>query len=751
MFGFKFISDRGLKELKEENTIYRRTLDDLGWTNLSMDPASQNVTIGMDFKEMIRRCKIYYYRNPLAGLWVNLTTEFVFGEGVSEPKAEDEKVQEIITKFWNDPDNQVSMTSYQAQTMISNKLQYEGNIFFMIFTDDVADVRVRIINTEEVDDIIKDQEDRMRPMWYKLKTSDRKFNFQSDAYEMSMAKIKYCPDWNNLKPEEAVVPTDKFMKDAVIFHVKINCDINDKFGIPELFRGIDWIKANKEASEDLATLVRSLSTLAWKKKIKGTPTQVNNLKAAMQAKTDFTNIGPGAGSTQYENQGIETTPIDIKTGGASVNEVSIRQSKLMVCAASGIFEHYYGDPSTGNMATATTMELPMIKKFKGYQKLWTDIFDAIILYQIMKKIEVGVLPGGHVDYDEKTRRNIIFTEFDRSVDTDFPDIISKDPKVVAEALEIAKRNNLIGDETAARIFLLAVNQNNIEDEIAKIDFTRVSVPAGFAPGQPGPGSVQPKAGVVKEDANLTKEVKIEEDVTLPDRKKAMRFAKKSNYVLQRMNGYKKVLLGHYKTMQKDIQKSIDARGEPGKVVGMIKDMTAHVTKFAQGMNSAAIEYFPIAIEIGSKYMQAHVDEAKIRESIYEAGNRSSSLLIDRLAWNKGFIDNSLAPDIESTLISRMRTTYNTAEDFYIAVNASIESFESRVGTYAGAFWTVEEQAVKEAGKGTGLEANFAGADDNHTCVGCEEAMAGNPWPIDEIPEPGSHECTGNCRHAIQII
>jgi hypothetical protein len=411
MFGLKLISDRGLKELREEMSIYKRTLDDLGWTNLSMDPASQNVTIGMDFKEMIRRCKLYYYRNPLAGLWVNLTTDFVFGEGVSEPKAEDKNVQEIITKFWNDPDNQAVLTSYQAQTMISNKIQYEGNIFFMLFTDEVADVRVRVMNTEEVDDIIKDNEDRMRPMWYKLKTSDRKFNFQSDMYDVSMAKIKYCPDWNNLKPEG--VPQNKIIEDAVIFHVKINCDINDKFGIPELFRGIDWIKANKEASEDLATLVRSLSTLAWKKKVKGSPTQVNTLKAAMQARTDLTNIRTGAGFTQYENQNIDTTPIDIKTGGATINETSIRQSKLMVCAASRIFEHYYGDPSTGNMATATTMELPMIKKFKGYQKLWTDIFDAIILYQIMKKIEIGVLPGGKVDYDIKTRRNIIFTEFDR--------------------------------------------------------------------------------------------------------------------------------------------------------------------------------------------------------------------------------------------------------------------------------------------------------------------------------------------------
>ena len=749
MFGFKIIKDKSLKLLTEAVTIYQRTLEDVGWMNLSMDESVQDVMIGVGFKKMIRRCKMYYYRNPLAGLWVNLTTDFVFGEGVSEPKAADENVQEIISKFWNDPDNKVSLTSYQAQTLLSNKLQYEGNLFFVLFTDTLGDVRVRVMNTEEVADIIRDSEDRMRPMWYKLNSADRKYNFGSDTYELSMTKIKYCPDWNNIKPEESSVPNEKIMEDAAMFHVKINCDINDKFGIPDLFRGIDWIKANKEASEDLATLVRSLSTLAWKKKIKGGQTAVNSLKTALQAKTDLTNIGPGAGSTQIENQAIETTPVDIKTGGTAINETSIRQSKLMVCAASRIFEHYYGDPSTGNLATTTTMELPMVKKFKGYQKLWTGIYDAILLYQIMQKINLGLIKGGKIDYDEKTRRNILSADFDLNIDIDFPDILPKDPKVVAEALQIGKSNNLISDETAARIFLLAMNQNNIEGEIDKIDFTRVNQPAGM--GSPF-GTAKPDDPIKKvKPGKKVEEKDIKEAVELPDRKKAVRFAKKTNYVLQRMNGYKKVLLGHYKTLQKDIQKSSDAKGEIGKVVGNIEGLSTHINKFKQGMNAAAIEYYPIAIDIGSKYMQAHLEDAKIRESIFEASNKAEALLIDRLTWNKGYVEGSLAPDIERTMIERMRTAYNTPDDFYKAVNSSIGSFENRVGQYAGAFWSIEEEAVKDAGKGTGLQANFVGADDQSTCEGCNQAMTGNPWPIDTIPQPGSHECLNNCRHAIQVI
>lgn len=737
MFGLSLVKDKALRAIKETMTLYQRTLEDIGWINLSMEDTTQDAFIGDGFKKMLKRCKTYYYRNPLAGHWVNLTTDFIFGEGVGIPKSKDKNVQEVIENFWNDPDNKLSLTSFMAQQLLSNKLQYEGNLFFALFSDEEGDVRVRIMNTEEISDIIRDEEDRMRVNFYKVQTKDKKYNFSSDTYDFSTVKYQYYADWTNLEPNDFSVPEKKLIKEVVIFHVKINCDINDKFGVPELYRGLDWLKANKEACEDLATLVRSLSTLAWKKKVKGTPAQVSSIKNALHAKTDLTNIGVGAGSTQVENQGIDTTSVDVKTGGTDINKVSIRQSKLMVCAASGIFEHYFGDPSTGNLATATSMELPMVKKFTKYQIIWAGIFDAVLQYQIIKKIELKVLKGT-IEYDIKTRRNEVETDIDRKIDIDFPPILEKDLKIVGEALEIGKRAKLISDETAAQIFLLAANQNNIEEEIEKIDFTEEK----SVPGEPGePGAIPKK--VEEKDIN--------EAVEIADRKKAARFAKKGNYVLQRMNGYKKSLSGHLATFRRAVQRSMKSAGEEGKIVGMVEGLDGHLMKFTKGMLSSAALYFPIAIGIGEKFLQAHLKESQIQESIYEARRGNETLLSRRLAWNKGYVEGSLVPDMRETIQNRMRTTYDTADDFHDAVNKSINSYEGRVGQYAGAFWTVEEDAVKEAGKGTGLQANFAGADDQSTCQGCNDAMAGNPYPIDQVPEPGSHECDGNCRHAIQII
>lgn len=749
MFGIKLISNKTLQTLREEVSLYQRTLDDIGWINLSQENSSQDYLLGEGFKKMLKLCKVYYYRNPLAGHWVNLTTSFVFGEGLAKPKAKNPAIQEVVNKFWEDPDNQMTLTSFTAQQKISNKIQYEGNLFFVLFTDEKGDVRVRVLNTADVEDIIFDPEDSMRPIFYKVRQRTSKYSFLNDAYDIVLgSKYSYYPDINNAQPKDFNIPADKLKEDAVIFHVKINCDINDKFGVPELYRGIDWIRAHKEMAEDVATLIKSLSKLAWKKKIKGTPAQVTTLHAAMNAKSDFTNRARAAGSTQYENEAIDTSPVNTPTGGAAIGEKGLKMMTLMVCAASGIFYHYFGDPETGNLATTTNMELPMIKKFLAYQRLWAAIYDAIFQYQVNKKIDVGLLPGGR-DYEQKFNRANYITNMDRLIDQDFPPVIEKDPKVVAEALEIGKRNNLISDKTAARIFLTAEGQNNIEDELGEIDFSKAPpVPFGAVPAgggaQPGNGQSAPGAHPAQPEEKPAKEA-----IEAPNKSAGVRFARKNNYVLQRMNGYQKSLAGNFMEFKKRVKESIKTAGAAGNIVGNVGRLQEHLFRLQEGMFRSAKTYFPIAVDIGKKYLQAHIKN--VQETLFEANGKEKSLLNEKLQWNEEFVAGSLVPDIEQKIQEALRMPYETEEKFAKAIEDAVNSFDSRIEQYTGAFWTVEEAAVKEAGIGTGVMVEFGGADDAGTCDDCQRAMDGGPYLIDEAPVPGELQCNGRCRHALQVV
>jgi hypothetical protein len=45
---------------------------------------------------------------------------------------------------------------------------------------------------------------------------------------------------------------------------------------------------------------------------------------------------------------------------------------------------------------------------------------------------------------------------------------------------------------------------------------------------------------------------------------------------------------------------------------------------------------------------------------------------------------------------------------------------------------------------------FIGPDDSETCNGCSDAVDGNPYTTDTVPDPGDFECMNNCRHMVQL-
>jgi hypothetical protein len=65
---------------------------------------------------------------------------------------------------------------------------------------------------------------------------------------------------------------------------------------------------------------------------------------------------------------------------------------LMVCSATGINEPYLtGDPSTGNLATAKSMERPMELQFEARQHLWSSVLENILGYVVD---QAAIAPNG---------------------------------------------------------------------------------------------------------------------------------------------------------------------------------------------------------------------------------------------------------------------------------------------------------------------------------------------------------------------
>ena len=751
MFGLKLMKSGTFDALKEVITATQRTIEDMGWINLNESDENNKNLIRGGFKKMLQRVKMFYYNDPLAGHWVHLTTWFTFGEGVSTPRAQDEAIQEVIDEFWDDSDNKNTLTSFQAQQFLSDKLQYEGNLFFLLFDDEAGNVRVRILNTQEVNDIIKDPDDKMRTNFYKVHSRERKFNFLTDAYEaVTTDTFVYYPDKDNWNPEQFNVPKNKLRSEVKIYHVRINTDINDAFGVPELYRGIDWMNANKNMMGDLATLVKALSKFAWKKKVKGSATQVASIAGNLSSKTDLSTIRNSAGQTQVENTGVDLQSIDVKTGGVKIGIETGRQMKLMVSAAASLPEHYWGDPSTSNLATSKSLELPVLKKFEAKQKLWEDIFNTILQYQIDVKISVGVLPGTTIE-DPKHNRVSYETPLDRHIDIDFPPIDESDIDKSAKAYSLAKDKGLIGEDLASQLFMLDANVNNVEEEI------EIVKKENLARKEDADKKFEMTAKIdsVMNPAKPKKKGKpdpLKEAIDVPG-KEGNRLDRKSNFLTQKLNGYRKALAGNFRQLQREIKEATEVAENNGVATGIVRHVENIIRQFGDRMKASSRVYFPIAIEIGEKFMQAELKDLNIEvtETLNEAKGKAEGVLTDRLAWNDEFIAASFVPDIIEKVNGVQIQAQESAIAYRRAINDAVLTFEPRVEHYVGALWTVEEMAVKEAGSGTGVQVNFAGVDDDVNCEGCQRGIDGNPWAIEDAPIPGLQECLGNCRHALQVI
>jgi len=148
----------------------------------------------------------------------------------------------------------------------------------------------------------------------------------------------------------------------------------------------------------------ALARFAWKVKVKGGSQAVADAKAVYQDQT------PAAGSMAIENLGADLQPIRTDSGARNAYEDG-RQLKLQVASGVGIPEQYFGDISIGNLATAKTVELPMMKMFQSHQAIWEDAYD---------------------DIDQMVLEHNGVAEDKRYVDRDFPPITPSDESEMAK-------------------------------------------------------------------------------------------------------------------------------------------------------------------------------------------------------------------------------------------------------------------------------------------------------------------------------
>jgi len=403
-------------------------LEDAGWSNISSQtseiiPADQRVA-------NLKLSRLYATKDPLGRQAIRLWTDYTFGQGMSW-KAKDDKTQKALEAFWDAKANQGILSS-RGQRLSSNKLLIDGEVFFAIFLG--KEVTIRHIDPLEITEIITNPDDKADVRYYRRQWTTAQGQGKDAIYRSATnIKDKATPDSTG----HGVQKTE----DALVYHLAYNT-ITQR-GNPLLLPALDWITQYRRFLAARIAIMLALARFAWRSKVKGGQTAVDTIKG----KTHEQEID--AGSHLVENLGVDTTPIKTESGAAGAKEDS-RMIRLQICAAVGIPEQYFGDISTGNLATAKTVELPLMKMFQSYQGIWADTYKDIN--------EIVLEHAGITDRDKQY------------VDLDFPPIAPLDAIAIAQALSqlIMALPELADSDDVLSQALMAIGVNNPAEVIEQI-------------------------------------------------------------------------------------------------------------------------------------------------------------------------------------------------------------------------------------------------------------------------------------------
>lgn len=390
-------------------------------------------------KRLAQRSRIALTQDPLAGAEADLLANFGFGRGVATPDAEDEDVQKIIDEAWKDPVNEQKLTGFEAQRHRSNELLTQANLFPVAFVRN-GRVRLGFLDADRVRDVICDPDDEERPLWYVYEEHPKaRWDFDADRYLMpgegerangngdgagtwGGPKLTYYPHWRNVEDvrrereengeEPLEEPPEEKLGQGLVEHIRINRIGRTEFGTPPWARTLRYFSAMNELTEAHVSMAQAASTWIAKRVLKGTPETIARSANAILSQTGELGaarfglgdedvggfparsgqIPPSPGSLWTENESHKLEALSLSSGAAQAAQTA-QIVRAPIAAASQFGQHYLGDASNANLATATSLELPTQMTVQAWQETFRQLLGWFVDLVIQSALRAGRLGG----------------------------------------------------------------------------------------------------------------------------------------------------------------------------------------------------------------------------------------------------------------------------------------------------------------------------------------------------------------------
>jgi len=429
-------------ELLERLNELELALENVGWVAFGANNQYQEFS-RQGLLTIMRLARLYYLKNPLIRRGINISTFYVFGRGINI-RAKEPILNDVIQAFRDDKNNKRVLTGLQANKQADIDLSVDGNLYLVLFTEpNIGSVRLGVIPAWQIVDVIKDPNNSHRILYYRREWVEN-INLElidptTNLRDMNSRVLYYrAYDYLNSDVQLSGVDVDE---NAVIYHIKVGGFGDWSFGISDVYAAQDWAKAYKQFLENWASIIQSLARFAWRKKTAASSNAIAVAKAKLTTALSTSNVvdrNPPSttGGVSIEAPGEDLDPI--KTAGATTSAVEGKPLQLMVAAAFGLPDTFFGNTDTGNLATAESLDRPTELQFTNRQELWKEIYKELIEFV---EYQAVVAPNGPLRSIATVNINQYgesVIEFDDNVsdhvDIDFPPILERNTLQYIQAI-----------------------------------------------------------------------------------------------------------------------------------------------------------------------------------------------------------------------------------------------------------------------------------------------------------------------------
>jgi len=326
-------------------SLLSRVDDGPGWQALSARPHERD---GAEIEELYNDALAAWRKNPLAKRAVDITADYVVGDGISltSPFA---PLQAFIDAFWHHPRNQLP---HRLETMC-HELTLAGDLFPLLFRNPHDGMSyLRFVTKDRIRQIITAPDD-----------------WETETAYVEQARTPGGGEHTWLSPFHPDAAGQDAEPQAIMLHYGINRPLGALLGEGDLAPVISWLLRYSRLLEDRVRCHWAARAFLWFVTV---PTHL------VAAKQEQYRQPPEAGSIVVADDAEQWEVKAPRLNGADASP-DLEAVRRMVFTGSGFPPHWFGEKGS-NRAEASAMQGPAERHLRRRQQYFVWLLEDVVYH-----------------------------------------------------------------------------------------------------------------------------------------------------------------------------------------------------------------------------------------------------------------------------------------------------------------------------------------------------------------------------------